>query len=379
MVARPRVLVIHSFYRASLPSGENDAVRAQVELLNSNGYATEVFGPSSPDNASLHQQVAMGFRTAAGLGLDPVAAIKSFRPDVIHVHNLFPNISTRWIADCRVPIVLSLHNYRPLCANGVLSRNGRACTKCLVGSRLNAVRHNCYRESRLASAAVLGFQIHLRQALENDIDMVVFPSPVSEALTAKHLRLKSSVILPNFVKDVGPLGPRSVEVEPPFFLVLGRLTREKGIDKLISKWPSEIQLVIAGDGPERPNLEQMARGLPIQFVGYVQPGRRDPLLRAAAGLILPSVTLEADPLVVAQALSAGTPCIVESGTATARFSAISASVLTYNDAGSLYSQLLYTLNNDLSDSARILYEQTWSANAWLRGYQFHVLRELVQD
>jgi glycosyltransferase involved in cell wall biosynthesis len=112
----------------------------------------------------------------------------------------------------------------------------------------------------------------------------------------------------------------------------------------------------------------MAESLGVDFLGYVDLDKRNELLRGALGLILPSVTLEADPLVVSEALSAGTPCIVNSGTASAALSSTSPSVIPYESGGELRVALERLLHEDLKVSARWLYEETWSAGAWTSRY-----------
>jgi len=50
----------------------------------------------------------------------PLKTIRRFRPDIVHIHNLFPNFGRRCVEDINVPVVHTVHNYRPLCANGLL-------------------------------------------------------------------------------------------------------------------------------------------------------------------------------------------------------------------------------------------------------------------
>src|SRR5262249_58551135 len=47
-----------------------------------------------------------------------------------------------------VPVVQTLHNYRLLCANGNLLRDGRICEECVPRGPWHAVRYGCYRGSR---------------------------------------------------------------------------------------------------------------------------------------------------------------------------------------------------------------------------------------
>ena len=65
-----------------------------------------------------------GWSVALGRGFHPTEELRWFRPDVVHVHNLFPNFSTGWLARCPTPVVATLHNFRSVRANGLLFRSG---------------------------------------------------------------------------------------------------------------------------------------------------------------------------------------------------------------------------------------------------------------
>ena len=59
--------------------------------------------------------------------------IRQHRPDILHCTNTFPLISPAVYYAARaenVPVVQSLHNYRLLCANGYLLRDGKPCEAC---------------------------------------------------------------------------------------------------------------------------------------------------------------------------------------------------------------------------------------------------------
>src|SRR5208282_5244975 len=76
--------------------------------------------------------------------------------------NTFPLISPSAYYAARaqgVRVVQTLHNFRLLCANAQLFRDGRTCEECL-GKAIAwpGVRHKCYRAKRSASAAVVAMQ-----------------------------------------------------------------------------------------------------------------------------------------------------------------------------------------------------------------------------
>src|SRR6478609_871260 len=157
-----RILVVHNRYRSAQPSGENTAVDDAVELLRAAGATVHTAMTSSDGIAG---RTALGLvGAAARVTWSPAgarlmaAAIESSRPDVIHVHNTFPLLSSSilWSArKQRVPVVYTLHNFRWLCANGLLLRNGGPCTECVGHSGVAGVVHRCYRHSAAATTPIV--------------------------------------------------------------------------------------------------------------------------------------------------------------------------------------------------------------------------------
>jgi hypothetical protein len=83
---------------------------------------------------------------------------RTHRPQIAHFHNTLPLISPAAYYAARaenVRVVQTLHNFRLLCANALLFRNGEPCEDCL-GKAIPwpGVVHKCYRGSRAASAAI---------------------------------------------------------------------------------------------------------------------------------------------------------------------------------------------------------------------------------
>ncbi len=187
----PRVLVVHNRYRSELPSGENQAVDGQIALLRSAGLDVETYFRSSDEIAAFSRAKRLELAIRPTFSREDVAAIGGvigrFRPDVVHLHNVYPLISPAVIArakssDCRV--VQTVHNFRHICASGSLFRDGATCTDCL-GKSLPwpAVLHGCYRGSRMQSLA-LGTAIAHHRSTWAQVDRFLAVSEfVAELLT----------------------------------------------------------------------------------------------------------------------------------------------------------------------------------------------------
>jgi rhamnosyl/mannosyltransferase len=103
-----------------------------------------------------------------------------------------------------------------------------------------------------------------------------------------------------------------------YFLALGRLAYYKGYEYAIAAMSqlqnSTIQLIIAGDGPERKKLEQLVAQKKLQsqvhFLGYVTEEEKHSLISHAHGIILPSIDrAEAFGVVLLEAMQHRKPLI----------------------------------------------------------------------
>jgi glycosyltransferase involved in cell wall biosynthesis len=113
----------------------------------------------------------------------------------------------------------------------------------------------------------------------------------------------------NGVVAPDPAVPRSPE---PLFLAIGRLADYKRLDLLLRLWDRVRhvvggQLVIAGDGPERPRLEALA-GPGVVFTGRVSDAEKHRLM-CSAWLLLHPALIEGWGIVVAEAAIRGTPAV----------------------------------------------------------------------
>src|SRR4051794_12247344 len=90
-----RVLVAHNAYQSSAPSGENAAVLRDVSMLQASGCDVRLLSRSS-------DRITVPSLCGAGLGIRSLPAVwdvrgllaSGWRPQILHVHNLFPLLTT---------------------------------------------------------------------------------------------------------------------------------------------------------------------------------------------------------------------------------------------------------------------------------------------
>ncbi|MCC2265935.1 glycosyltransferase [Streptomyces sp. CT1-17] len=315
------VLVVHNRYASAQPSGENKVVDQEVALLREAGHRVGVFERRSDEigSRSLIGKAAIPLTVPwnPAVRTELAARLRAERPDVVHVHNVFPLLSPAVLAACAdagVPVVATLHNYTQVCPPGTLQRDGRPCTECVGAAPLPAVRHGCYRGSRLATVPLaVGLSVNRRRWRSGVERFLCISAAQRDVLVAAGLPAERLVVKHNFVPDpdVRRTGPGE------HLLFLGRLAEAKGVRLLMAAWDElaadggvGVPLVIAGTGPLEGEVTAWAAGRrDVRCVGLYDPPQVRRAVARSVAVVAPSTWLEAFGLVVVEAMAAGVPTV----------------------------------------------------------------------
>jgi glycosyltransferase involved in cell wall biosynthesis len=320
-----KVLLTHNYYGSTAPSGENQVFGAERELLKQRGHAVGEFVRHSD---TIRGKGAWGaIQGALSTLWNPFAAaaieraVAEQQPNVVHVHNTFPLLSPSIFHGIggKAARVLTLHNYRLFCPAAIPMRAGEVCTACMDRRSVwPALRHGCYRNSRLATLP-LASSVALHRRLgtwTKQVDAFIALSEFQrERMIEAGLPAELVHVKPNFYPGdpaVVPWADRNQSV-----VFAGRLTAEKGVRALVRAWlawgESAPELRIVGDGDLRGELERLAAaspGVPIRFLGQLPAAAAQQEIARARLLVLPSEWFEGFPMVVREAFAFGTPAAV---------------------------------------------------------------------
>lgn len=317
-----RVLLVHEYYQQR--GGEDNAFETDVALLRDAGHEVSTLCFHNTDigaASSVRERLQLLKTTVWSVSACRKLAgeIAGFRPDVVHFHNTFPLISPAAFRTARkagTAVVATLHNYRLICVNASLFRDGLVCEDCLrLPAPVYGVARGCYRGSRGQSAAVagmLGFH-RARRTWRNDVHRFISPSQfLRSKLIEGGLPASSISVRPNPVREPGVGTPMSSS--PERFLFVGRLAPNKGIETLLRAWQSDPGLPclrIAGDG-EQAGLVQERAETPANRIQYLGALSHEAVLQemtAARALVFPSVWYENQPMTILEAFACGLPVI----------------------------------------------------------------------
>ena len=316
-----RVLLVHNHYGSEAPSGENRVFELERDLLVRNGHTIETFERHSDTLIArgnlglLSGAISTPWNFASAKQMRDV--IQYFRPEVVHVHNTFPIISSSIFPAARgVARILTLHNFRLFCPAAIPIRAGEVCTLCLDRrSVLPSLRYSCYRRSRVATLplAVSTVLHRFLRTWERDIEVfIVLTEFQRDLMISAGLPEDKIAIKPNFSPGKPQSVPWSQRKDRVVFV--GRLSPEKGVEDLIDAWltwgENAPELRIIGDGPLLNTLRQRAEGRRnVVFLGHVAAEVVVVELAQAKLLVLPSM-FETFGLVLIEAFQTGTPVCV---------------------------------------------------------------------
>lgn len=311
-----RILLVHNHYKQT--GGEDTVFFAESSLLEAHGHTVEKLTFTNNDVNSIAEklQAAFGvvYNTKGARAVEE--KIQQFKPDVVHVHNFFPLVSPAVFYVCKklkVPVVMTLHNYRLICPSSYLHYHGKVHLKNVHKLfPYAAIRDKAYRDSRFQTASVvLTTGVHkLMGTFRNKVDLFITLTPGAAALfqnSSLKPHPEQLVVKPNFTADLS-LG---AEKREDYFLYVGRLSPEKGVDTLLRAQAQHgFKLKVIGDGPLRETVEAHAAKYPnLDYRGYQKRDRVIEELKVARGLIFPSEWPEMFGMSIIEAFSTGTPVI----------------------------------------------------------------------
>jgi glycosyltransferase involved in cell wall biosynthesis len=231
-----------------------------------------------------------------------VAVLRSFRPDIIHVHN-FHGFSPALFAAARrlsIPVVFTPHDYFPICRRYNFFKNGQSCQDRCFGCRL----WSRWSRSRMGRFHLLSLTRFSRELF------LRYLRPASDQLLYLASPMNSQEI-----RTAAAQKQRLAAKKKTVFLFMGRLNEFKGIrwllDSLRGELPPRTLFLIAGDGPLRALTEEFCRRHPAhcKFLGEVSGASKHKLLLATDVLFCLSVGGDMSPLVIPEAFGYGIPVI----------------------------------------------------------------------
>ena len=336
------ILIVHNYYQ--IPGGEDTVVANEKKMLESHGHKVSFYNRSNSElnQMSLFRKLALPITTVFNphTYMEIRDIIRGQKIEIVHVHNTLNLVSPSvyYAALSRkVPVVQTIHNFRMICPGAIFYRDGHICEDCAEKGLKCAIKHGCYRGSRLQTlACVINMKLHRMTGIFRKLNYICLTELNKEKLLKlKQIEKNRVYVKPNFIFDKLDITTLE-EIAPAYrdvaekdcsererisqYVFAGRIERLKGIDILFRAWKQiensqeerSPKLIVCGTGPmeewckeyiEKNGLKSVEmRG----FIPHVEIGK---ILAESKALILPTQWYEGFPMTILEAYSVGTPVI----------------------------------------------------------------------
>lgn len=327
-----RILFVNKFHY--LKGGSEKYYFELAELMKENGHEVAFFSMKNDKNISTgckeYFVEEIDLNTGSKLkALDVIyskenakkmkEALEEFKPDIVHINNFQRQLSASIVKEIKkknIPIIFTAHDVQAICpAITMMDNDKNICEKCMKGKYLNCIKKKCNKGSTLKSiiGAIEGYYYRLNKIYTKKIDFIITPSEFYRGkLIEDGIPENKIVAMHNFVELKDYDIPT---VDEGYALYFGRLSKEKGILKLVeafSKLDNGI-LYLAGEGPEKENIENIIKENNLQdrikLLGFLNAQEMKETIRKSKFVVVPSIWYENCPYSVMETLAIGKPVI----------------------------------------------------------------------
>jgi glycosyltransferase involved in cell wall biosynthesis len=306
-------VAVQSLARALVRAGHHVTVVCDDDAYRALSGNDQPIPPEIDDGVVVHRlvsrlgSIAVGLTQQTGRPIVHGAMLRRIleggRFDVIHYHNLSLVGGPAALAFGQGVKLYTAHEHWLVCPTHVLWRYhaepcpARQCTRCQLsyGRPPQLWRHTDLLERNLGH-----------------VDAYIALSRFSRDKHREFGFPRDMEVLPGFMRDPGPPQERAPSSERPYFLFVGRLESIKGLEDVIDAFATfdAADLVIAGEGTERPGLVARASGnARIRFAGFQSGAELARLYSGAQAVIASSRGFETFGLSVIEAYSRGVPVL----------------------------------------------------------------------
>lgn len=313
-----KVLLVTDY--GALRGGSEIVTFALRDGLRARGHDVRIFSSTAtaPDSENLSEYKCFGtmsaLRAALWIGnpsalINLKSAIADFKPDIVHVRLFLSQLS---------PLILTTLKDVP-----AVYHDGWFRTVCPTGLKVLPDMNACSHDAGLVCATTgcvpaLAWPLSMAQlALWNRWKSVFNQVVANSHAVAEELERSGLTNVEVVYNGIPTPAQRPPLADPPTISFAGRLSKEKGCDILLDAYEQiltqvpEARLLIAGDGPERSDLQAKAKGIcgNIRFLGALSRPEVHKACEKAWVHVAPSRGIEAFGNTAAEAMLRGTAAI----------------------------------------------------------------------
>lgn len=248
--------------------------------------------------------------------------LEVFRPDIIHVHNIYTHLSPSVLAVAKrrgIPVVMTVHDYALMSANYSLWDEAKMRSMDLNDIGILSTARTKFIKGSFLATLVLELVLKFHHAMKwydpRIAQYTTYSNFVKGVMMRSGIDEKKISVFHAFAEPLMALGTSiPAKAKEPFVLFAGRLESYKGVHVLLEALrylPSTTQVKIVGVGPDEDRLKSMiGKDRRVEFLGFIPGNELWKLMGQAAVVVVPSIWNEPYGLVALEAMCQGTPIIV---------------------------------------------------------------------
>jgi len=346
MKPKKRVLVLFNDYRLS--GGEKTIFESEIKHL-SHDFKIDTLIFSNKLSISVMYSYFNIFSLIRLL-----KKIIIFKPHILYVNNTWFKASTSifFLAKIlNIKVVYKIHNYRLWCSSANFYRSNKICTECKDGNLESSYKYKCYKNSKLLTFLV---NQHSKGTLKylnkkNVVEILVLNSFQKKLLVNKGVESEKIKISNNIV--ILDKKENNNKSENKYFLFLGRLSKDKGINELLDAWKlikqDQFKLLIAGDGELKEEIvNKISKQQSVDYIGIIDRSDIFNTISDSYAIVLPSQWLEGQPTVLLEAIQLKTPVVLTNISFINDIKTQNLEVSEFNDVESLSLLISKYMDND---------------------------------
>lgn len=252
---------------------------------------------------------------------DLQALIKAENPLFLHIHNIFPVLGPsflEWTLATKTAVIMTVHNHRFFCANGLALRDGKICKLCFESDvAWRPMIYNCNGDAKKSAYHSLALtKIRSSNLYSRAVSRFIAPSPyiqdqlIQYGVDRSRISQIMNPVAANETLTEASDGKALIETD---VFYAGRLSEEKGIEALLEtiKLMPHLKFTIAGGGPLQAAVEHAAKtNKNLNFLGPIDHSDVSRSIQASRIGVLPSICNEILPTFVLESFYYGKPCVV---------------------------------------------------------------------
>ncbi|HCU01303.1 MAG: hypothetical protein UR66_C0019G0004 [Candidatus Moranbacteria bacterium GW2011_GWE1_35_17] len=240
--------------------------------------------------------------------------LDDFSPDIVHIHNIYHQLSPAILFEIKkrkIPIVMTVHDYKIVNPNYNLFHGNKFYNRCRDGKYYQCFLDKCIKNSYLKSfLAMLEIYWHnsILKTYEKNVDVFIVPSEfVKTILIERNIDKNKIKVIPHFIKNIKE-DKHQEEIEEKFALCMGRISKEKGVNKILDIFQKiqGIKLYLAGSIENNFKIPDSGN---VKYLGYLSEDMLEKYIQKADFIISGSQLPETFGLVALEAISHGKPFV----------------------------------------------------------------------